>query len=206
MNVQGELTRDSIHGDDEGEEYSRDDQSDNETPPWQVGMTSVDSCHGHGEAASEDENIPPHRYLGVDLHLLAMGVSRLATAFLSDDLNDVLAVPNEHMSDGSTDGKVGADLGQDLGGSKPRETGSRELRGVEEEVVVENSQLVVWLAVLLEERLREEREVLAIPTVRCKSGAKRDAAQYSVSNLRENETETKSRTCRSWYQSRETAE
>jgi hypothetical protein len=44
LHVGGE-TGDGVHGDDKGQEHSGDDDADDETPPWEVSVTSVDGSH-----------------------------------------------------------------------------------------------------------------------------------------------------------------
>ena len=144
-------------------------------------MAGVDGGHGHGEGGNEDGDVPPHGDFGVNLHLLTVRVDGLAAALLANDLDDVLAVPNEHMGDSGTDGEVGTDLVKDLRGGEPGETDSFELGFVEHEVVVENRKLVEGIAVLEEESLGQEGEALRLPGVGGVASTESDAKERKAS-------------------------
>jgi len=156
LNV-GRETSNSVHRDDKGQENGGDDDAEDKTPPVvrasesvlalqdakncsprKTRVAGVHGRNGHGEACNKHSDVPPHGYLLVHLHLSKMRVVALTRAVLLDNLDDLLAVPQQHMGDCGTNGHVPANLGYDLRRRKPRETNLRELVFVEKEVLVED--------------------------------------------------------------------
>jgi hypothetical protein len=151
----------------------------------------------HSEGGKENETVPPHGDFGVNLHLGQVRVVGLTAAVSLDVLVDLLTVPEGDVGDGRTNGKVSTDGVQHVGGSEPRKTLHFELGFVEEKVIIEDSELIVLGAVLVEEILREEGEVLGIPDVVRVDGAESDAEKNDKSTLNNTKGREKRRTCKS---------
>ena len=84
----GREAGDGVNGDDEWQEDRRDDEGNNETPPWETRVGGIDSRHRHGEATSKHCDVPPERHLLVDLHLVKVGI--VAFTGLSSGIRFVL--------------------------------------------------------------------------------------------------------------------
>lgn len=103
-----------------------------------------------------------------------VGDSIGAYPVLLDNLNDLLAIPHEHMGDGASNSQTVTDLGNDLGTGEPWQSLFSQTRGIEFEVLVKDEKLIVSSPVLVEELLGEEGEALAIPDIHGEAGAERD--------------------------------
>lgn len=161
----GNEASDGIDGNDERQEDGANDEGDDETPPWKLRARGVDGSHSHSEAAKEDRAVPPHGDFGVSLHESTMRVDVFTVAFLPDDFDDFLSVPEENVSNGCTNGQVGTELVENLSRGEPRESNCFKLGLIETQVVIENEELIVSGTILVEERLGEEGEVLSTPSV-----------------------------------------
>lgn len=109
-----------------------------------------------------------------------MGVIAFAGTVLFNNLDNLLAVPEQHVRDSGADGHVPADLGHDLGGREPGEADLLELCFVEEEVVIEDGALIEGRAVEVEQLLREEGEVLSVPDVEVVDDAECDTLAQQI--------------------------
>jgi len=78
------------------------------------------------------------------------------------------------MRDSSPNRQVPPDLGDNLRASKPRQADLLQLCTVQHEVLVEDKPLVKARSVQVEKILREEREILAVPSVLSVEDAKSD--------------------------------
>lgn len=93
--------------------------------------------------------------------------------------------PDADMREGRTDGEVAAEIVDGVGCGVPREALLRERRLVEGVVGVEDRELVVDGAVLVEERLRQEGELGGVPGVGRVHAAEDDDAERDADVLRD---------------------
>jgi hypothetical protein len=87
---------------------------------------------------------------------------------------DLLSVPKDDVNDGSSDGEIDTHVEDDIGGGLPGMSVNPHSRLVEAEVRVENEILVVNSAVLEENILANEGEVLCIEDISSKSSREED--------------------------------
>lgn len=88
-----------------GERFGQEDHL-----PWKARSASIKCSHRHREAADEHSDVPPHRNLGVDLHLGQMRVIILARTVFLDDGDDLFPVPDKDMRNSGANRHVPANL------------------------------------------------------------------------------------------------
>jgi len=91
-----------------------------------------------------------------------------------DNVDDVFAVPHKHVGNGRSNSHICTNFADNLRAGKPGQTNPGEFLLVKHEVLVEDESLLETGAVLVEELLGQEREVLAIPSVEMVGGAESD--------------------------------
>ena len=75
-----------------------DEESDDQSPPRNLRSTGVAGSHGHSERRAEDNSVPPHGDLLVNLHALVVRVGGGARAPLLDGSPHGRHVPNAYVS------------------------------------------------------------------------------------------------------------
>lgn len=118
-----------------------------------------------------------HGNLLVDEHLLVVRVVDLARPELADSVQDRAPVPDADVGEGRANGEVATKVVDGVRRRVPRETLLGEGGLVQGVVGIEDAELIVDRAVLVEELLRQEREVCGVPGVGRVHGAEDDDAE-----------------------------